>query len=952
MDVKYSYYNTSKGYRVMGGTAVQFLKADGSVDSTEYINRYSEQNIDSTKTIGFQNTLYSGWNRASVANPQMGPISLLNLALQGAYPLYGDEEFRNGTNSIGVYNNAGNGTVTMTREAAANLPNRSGMQLRFNYSGGGATPGLGGFILGFIARANAVFIQKFMAKLPVGYTFNNAENSMGINGSVNWLTSRAGTGKWETYVRAVICGTGTNFGNGGHVYVSGADAAMEFYLAFAEIYEVNSSVFSRIKEAFYVKNETIHFNGAISDLITVGDSYNQKKLLSTSWDGTNGDQVLLRVPGSQNNGAYLRYSQNGTLNGNIGALGSDNLTGDQVFSPQGNTLYLGNPSLPNTVLQSTTNTHFNYAGVGNIYTFNVNGMFSDRSMNFNQDNSGINFYGGSKIYKKAGGGVYINRGANGLDPRVENADGSQSWTIFHEGNHSPFKKLRNASALEDVTESGIYRQENPSSGFNYTTTLNLSSTDGRQQLTIERGGKGMKFRGSTTGSGNSGWSGWQEVYHTGNFNPAAYVTQSSLNTQLGNYATLGGIQTFTNTNTFSQSPVIPAGTLGTHAVNLNQLNTKANGQENATGVGFSSGNIPTADGSAYPYIYHNSGGYIALATQSYVQTNFLSTPNGTSIVISGSNLNNYLKTGFYRGVGLANAPLNNNGWWYVAVETHDATWVKQTATSFGSGNTANITYQRTMAGGNWSAWTQIWTAQDFTIGSIQQWNYMAQYGLQLNSDFTVNTGSGLLISDNHVGSESGIIDAKEKRFVATKRKEYYFYGSNFDEPDGLNFHYYTTNFGMGREANEADKLTVKGSVKASENFKSEEENPDTVFIPNGRVATLKDEIVNDQSDPKYYAIRLNPREYRFASSGTLGIADKNRLIHVIGEQVKMTVSFKEIFPKQQIVIYNFDSSGGAMGIEIYGKRVYEVSSGCFVRLYVTESGRVIAEREQPCKFIW
>ncbi|WP_185287933.1 pyocin knob domain-containing protein [Chryseobacterium lactis] len=871
MDVKYAYYNTSKGYRVTGGTAAQFLKADGSLDNTEYINRYSEQTINSTKTIGFQNTIYSRWDRSSVANPQMGPISLLNLALQGAYPLYGDEEFRSGFNGIGVYNNYGNGNVTMTREAAANLPNRSGMQLRFNYNGGGATPGLGGFIIGFIARANAIFIQKFMAKLPVGYSFNNAENYMGDNASVNWLTSKAGTGKWETYVRAVICGTGTNFSNGGHVYVAGPDTAMEFCLAFAEIYEVNSSVFSRIKEACYVKNETIHFNGAVADLITVGDAYAQKKLLSTSWDGTNGDQLLLRVPGSQNNGAYLRYSQNGTLNGNIGSLGSDNLTGGQIFSPQGNTLYLGNSFLPNTMLQSTTNTHFNYGGAGTLYTFNVNGIYSDRNINFNQDNSGINFFDGGKIYKKSGGGIYINRGTNGQDPRVETADGSQSWRIFHEGN----------------------------------------------------------------------------------FNATGYVTQTALNAQLNNYAALGGVQTFTNTNTFSQSPVIPAGTLGTHAVNLNQLNTKANGQENAMAVGFSSGNVPTADGGAYPYMYHNSGLYVALATQSYAQSNFVNTPNGTSVVISGSNLNSYLKTGFYRGAALVNAPSNNSGWWYVTVETHDATWVKQTATAFGSGNTTNITYQRTMSGGVWSNWAQVWTAQELTTTSIQQWNNVAQYGLRVNAEFTTITGSGLFISDNYTGSsESGIIDVKQRRFLAAKRKDYYYYGSGFRNVDGLNFNLNTTLFGMGRDANDADKLSVSGSVKASDNFKSEDEDPNTVFIPDGRVASLKDEIVNDQSDSKYYALRLDPHEYNVPAPGYFGVDDKNRLIHIIGEQTEMVVGFKEVYPKQQIVIYNFDYNKGMMGVEIYGKRIYDISPFCFVRLYVTESGRVIAEREQPCKLVW
>lgn len=64
-----------------------------------------------------------------------------------------------------------------------------------------------------------------------------------------------------------------------------------------------------------------------------------------------------------------------------------------------------------------------------------------------------------------------------------------------------------------------------------------------------------------------------EFYHTGNFNPAQYVLQTSLNTQLANYATKAGINTFTNTNTFLESPYIPAGTLDGHAVNLGQLNS-------------------------------------------------------------------------------------------------------------------------------------------------------------------------------------------------------------------------------------------------------------------------------------------------------------------------------------------------------------------------------------------
>ena len=312
-----------------------------------------------------------------------------------------------------------------------------------------------------------------------------------------------------------------------------------------------------------------------------------------------------------------------------------------------------------------------------------------------------------------------------------------------------------------------------------------------------------------------------------------------------------------------QALLIPNGTLGNHAVNLNQLNNKVTNIDNVKGVAFDSG-LPTG----VPYFIHTNGTYVPIATQSWVSSNYISTSH---------------------------------------------------------------------------------IANTITLTSIQQWNYMAQYGLQLNSDFTVNTGSGLLIADDYFGGESGMIDRSYDRFVSAKQEGYYKYGSRYGTFDGLNFNFESRLFGMGRESNKEDKLTVEGSVKASKNFKSEEERPDTIFIPNGNVASLKDEIVNDESE---YAIRLDPHEYEIDPSGYLDVDDRNRLIHIIGEQVKMVVNFKEIYPKQQIVIYNFDKSGGAMTVKIYGKNIYNIEPGSFLRLYVTRSRRVIAERQLPCEFVW
>lgn len=448
---------------------------------------------------------------------------------------------------------------------------------------------------------------------------------------------------------------------------------------------------------------------------------------------------------------------------------------------------------------------------------------------------------------------------------------------------------------------------------------------------------------------------WGTAFNWGNHDSVGYLTNSALsnyytkNESLNLFVRNNGVETISDTKTFTHSPVIPNGTLDAHAVNVSQLNTKANGQENASAVGFSSGNIPTADGGSFPYMYHNSGSYVALATQSYVQTNFLSTPNGTSVLISGSNLNDYLKTGFYRGVGLINAPFNNNGWWYVIIETHDSTWVTQKATSFGSGNIPNVTYQRTMNGGSWSDWAQVWTTQDFTTTNIQQWNYAYQYGLKVNETFSVNMSSGMAITDGILDNESGLTDLNEKNLVSAKRGYYYKYGSSSKEFEGLNYEYKKQKFGLGREINDTDKLTVEGSVKASKNFKSEGEKPDTLFIPNGELASLRDEIVNDQSD---YAIRLDPHEYEIDPSGSLEVDDRNRLIHIIGEQVKMTVNFRRIYPKQQIVIYNFDQNGATMTVKIQGKTIANINARGFLRLYITKSLRVIAERQQPCDFIW
>lgn len=458
---------------------------------------------------------------------------------------------------------------------------------------------------------------------------------------------------------------------------------------------------------------------------------------------------------------------------------------------------------------------------------------------------------------------------------------------------------------------------------------NFTPTYGTTVNTVAQGNDSRINNGETA----FGW---------GNHANAGYLTYSALsnyytkNESLNLFVKSSGVETIADTKTFTHSPVIPNGTLGAHAVNKSQIELSTSSESEGGQQLYISGNnsvnltnyfVTSRDGSRNPDdIAPNS-------TPRRVRFDFA---NSTSAGLGGS--------GNYAGI-MTFAP-----WDGTTASTGDSSYQLAFANQSGSnGAGAPMLKLRKGIDDKWGKWTKFWTDADFTNLNIQQWNYASQYGLKLNEEFSINTGSRLMLADGFYGNESGMMDHTFERFVSGKQNEYYKYGSLYGNFDGLNFNVDTQLLGMGREANKDDKLTVEGSVKASKNFKSEDENPDTLFIPNGNLATLRDEIVNDQSD---YAIRLDPHEYNIDPSGVLAVDDRNRLIHIIGEQVKMTVDFKRVYPKQQIVIYNFDQSGGTMAVKIQGKLIATLSARCFLRLYVTKSQRVIAERQQPCDFVW
>ena len=174
---------------------------------------------------------------ASDATSKSDAAKELASAMAYGRMIYRDPTFFNGTNGISVYNNLGNGTVSISRISDSNAPNDSKVILRIQNTGT-ASPECGGFNFATNCSSRKVFITRIIAKIPTGRTINFATNSIGTGGYSKWLTSNASTGDWCEYIYKVVCGT-SNFSSTNFYYITGA-SGVTWDLAYATVFDVTS----------------------------------------------------------------------------------------------------------------------------------------------------------------------------------------------------------------------------------------------------------------------------------------------------------------------------------------------------------------------------------------------------------------------------------------------------------------------------------------------------------------------------------------------------------------------------------------------------------------------------------------------------------------------------------------------------------------------------------------
>jgi hypothetical protein len=272
-------------------TALRQQKSDIQAEYNDIVTNANRYNISSTSYSTAYNSAISALNKYTATSPENIQViqseydniaayyparqTILNsiaaaakaqadkatgaIGMDGGKMLYADPEFKKGYNGVYKYTNSSNvdpdyiaSKLTVERVTKpSDAPTQSGYCLKVTCKAA-QTPGYGGVYQSITSRANAVFVQKIIAKIPVGYKINTASNSMGTGYTDTWLTPTEGTGKYTTYLRKVVCGATGTFSAGGHVYITGNPAPtesdpLEWYIAYMTAFDLTADGYGDIE---------------------------------------------------------------------------------------------------------------------------------------------------------------------------------------------------------------------------------------------------------------------------------------------------------------------------------------------------------------------------------------------------------------------------------------------------------------------------------------------------------------------------------------------------------------------------------------------------------------------------------------------------------------------------------------------------------------------------------
>lgn len=310
--------NTSPNGNTGWYNVIQAVHRNGASDGPNYIGQIA---LGMTTNINgmFYRTKYEGswyaWNEVvttntgllrysrnnvNISSPNCSPIPPSLLEWTVGYPRLYDPEFNEGNNNVQVYNNAGNGVVTVTRVPDTNVGNSSSYVMKV-VSAAGAIPDYGGWNVQTQTELGKVYTCLFRASIPSGVEIEWNGNSIGTGGQMSWLTNNMGTGKWTWYAVQVYCGSG-----GASTFFFSAKSPCTWYLSYVNVIENNRASYAGLRSVYsdYLKanasivfgrNELQYFNQYTG--VTAGATNNANP--KTDW------YHILRMNHANNSGYFV-----------------------------------------------------------------------------------------------------------------------------------------------------------------------------------------------------------------------------------------------------------------------------------------------------------------------------------------------------------------------------------------------------------------------------------------------------------------------------------------------------------------------------------------------------------------------------------------------------------------------------------------------------------------------
>ena len=262
---------------------IQAVHRNGLGDGPEYMGQIALGMTTNTNKMFFRTKYRDSWyawnevattdtallrysrNNVNISSSNCSPIPPSLLEWTIGYPRLYDPEFNDGDNTVYVYNNAGNGVVTVTRVYDTNVGNSSSYIMKV-VSAEGAIPNYGGWNVATQTELGKVYTCLFRASIPSGVEIEFNTNSIGNGGQWSWLTDNMGTSKWTWYAVQVYCGSG-----GSTTFFFSAKSSCTWYLSYVNVIENNRASYAGLRSVYsdYLKqnaslvfgrNELQYFN--------------------------------------------------------------------------------------------------------------------------------------------------------------------------------------------------------------------------------------------------------------------------------------------------------------------------------------------------------------------------------------------------------------------------------------------------------------------------------------------------------------------------------------------------------------------------------------------------------------------------------------------------------------------------------------------------------------------